>query len=456
MAWPELRYDQTNLRRLCRERSVYPTEYQIQNRLYGLDALLREYAGLADDEPLPWALEHCISFDNPEPYFADVQSKLPIVLAISEGQAAVLRPHRAGPVHAIGAAYFYMRELYRRRHGVEAEVERRGTLVFPDKSTTHQDTDFDRARMAEQLAALPAEFQPVAVSVFWRDYQRGTHRPFARAGLQVVSSGHPYDPLFLFRQYDMCRQFKYACANDLSTSFCLSVLSGCRFFHWPTGALKVSRAGVTQTYAEEPTLHLPGKQACIAASPYPPRGDGAEQRRLAAQYAGQASVRPPEFFQALLPEGRRLLQVGTPAAVRFRGGLSLMDAAAWRTHGIDADGWARPKCGFVIPAHQCRGRVRFSLEIPARWRIIPQRAHLIVKVDGRAAFVIKAGTGRWLFDVPAPNLDRPCPVTVECNARFRIGIGLRSEPRQRALRVAGIEWLADPAAAAPLGWRQVA
>ena len=285
MTWPHLIYNQTDLRRLCTDWDVQPLEYHVHNQMYGFDQLVREYAGLPN-EPLPWTMEHFISFGDPQPYSHDVQSRLPFRLAVTEEQAAVLRRHVAVPVHAIGSAFFYMRELYQRRNPDEpADTERRGTLVFPDKSTMNKDTDFDRDRFARELAALPDEFQPVAVSIFWKDFRRGTHRPFEDAGLTMVTSGHPHDSQFFFRQYNLCRQFKYACANDLSTSFCLAVLAGCRFFHWPSGPLCITVNGVTQVYEQEPTMWLPGKQACLAASRFPPSSDHTLQVALAEQFA---------------------------------------------------------------------------------------------------------------------------------------------------------------------------
>jgi hypothetical protein len=437
MRWPDFRYDQQDLPLLCRAREVRQTEYHQANQVFGFDALLREYAGLPPGEPLPWTMEHAISFGD-EPLQQDLASRLPVLLAVTEAQAGLIRPRVKARVLAVGSAFFYMRHVYRRRHPEVAEdAERRGTIVFPDKSTVNKDLDFDRERFAAELAALPAEFQPVAVSIFWKDFERGKHLAFERAGLTLVTSGHAFDPLFLLRQYDLSRQFKYACANDISTSFCLSVLAGCRFFYWPTGGLSIKRDGVTRRYAEEPTLLLPGKQACVAASPLPTASasddGGAAQRELAEHFAGKESVRPPEFFQSLFAEGRRLLQSGAPRSVEFRHGRRLDELAGWLPRGLDANGWAGAECGLTIPppseADQTRAGVRVHFFVPRRTGTDAQTS-FTAALDGAEEKSFALRPGCWMLELPAGRDGQPRRVTLRHDG---------GDPR-RAFRIFQITW----------------
>lgn len=425
------------------------TEYHVPNSFYGLDWILREYAGLPPDEHLPWAMEHYISFNAPKPATADVTSRLPLRLAVSEGQAEILRQWVTARVLPIGSAFFYMQRLYHRWYPGRAEVgERRGTIVFPTKSHVRKDRDFDRASFARRLAALPTEYQPVVVSVYWKDFLRGTYRAFEEAGLQVVTSGHYLDQWFLFRQYDLCRQFKYACANEISTSFCLSVLSGCRFFYLPTGALRVSRDGVVTTYDEEPTLSRPGKQACLAASPFPPTGDGSRQRELAEQFAGKASVRPPEFFRELFAEGRRLLQASLPPSVEFRHRQEFSRLAGWLPYGIDADGWAAAKCGLTVPAlpaNQAGGAsVLLHFHVPRRACQNGQAEWTLALDDGEPTR-LRVQPGFWRLEIPAGRAGWPRRVIITGDAEFRLS---EHDPRRRAFRLFQLTWHERPAPSA--------
>lgn len=433
MAWPDFRYNQTDLAGLSVSPAVPATEYHSQNEHYGFHRLLKDYAGLPIDEALPWAMEHTITFEDPECYKADIASRLPIVLAVSEGQAEILKRHTRARVEAIGSSFFYMRargdaqDLQSSSHS-----ERRGTLVFPDKSTLGKDTDFDRERFARDLMALPDEFQPVAVSVGWRDIQRGVHAAFKQAGLMLVTSGHPQDPLFLFRQYDLCRRFRYAAANDISTSFCMSVLAGCRFFYLPTGPIRITEHGVASLHEQEPTLWLPAKQKCLEASRFPPVGDGSNQLALAEYFAGKSSLRPPQFFRDLAIEGRRLLQAALPPSTTIKPGQHLEQLAAWLTNGIDSDGWAGQTSALQIPARADHA-VRLSIQIPAsqEWR-----ATWRLSWDGheRATGIFRRGN--WSIDVPCRRDGAPRRIEIKVDGEFP----LQGEERRRSFRLAQIQW----------------
>ncbi|OAI57087.1 hypothetical protein AYO49_02840, partial [Verrucomicrobiaceae bacterium SCGC AG-212-N21] len=205
--WPPVCYGQDDPATVCAPRHVFPVEYHIQNELYGFAQALKEYADLPQHEPLPWAMEHAIRYDQPDPHPADVASMLPLKMTTTESQADILRPHVATPVHPIGFAFFYVRELFERRHGSLSAVTRRGTIVFPDKCTHGLDTEFDRERFAAELSALPPDHHPVVVCIYWNDFLKGHHKPYRKAGMKVVSCGHPYDPFFLYRFIDLCRHF---------------------------------------------------------------------------------------------------------------------------------------------------------------------------------------------------------------------------------------------------------
>lgn len=434
MSWPRFLYDQTNMARLSATPEFYAREYHSQNEHYGFHDLIKSYAGLPRDRALPWAMEHAITFDDPAGSLPDLLTRLPILLSVTEGQARLLRGRTRARVEAIGSSYFYFRALADKQFAVAGEPpERRGTLVFPDKSTTDKTTDFDRDRYAETLADLPPEFQPVAVSMAWRDVQRGKHDAFERAGIMTVTSGHPLDPLFLFRQYDLCRHFKYAAANDISTSFCMSVLAGCRFFYLPGGPIEITEGGRTKVHQTEPTLYLPAKQECLAVSSFPPRGDGAAQLALAERYAGKDSVRPPEFFKALAEEGYRMLQAKAPRPVPAALDQVLDRYASWLANGIDADGWAHPKFSLAVPARLgCWGaRLHISIPAPEAWTATVQ-----VKIDQMPPVAAPIKSGQWLIDLPCPRRGRS-----DVEIAFDADVALANDGRRRACRIERIEWL---------------
>lgn len=430
--WLHLNYDQTDLPRLCRDWDIRPREYHVYNQLYGFDRIVREYAGLPD-EPLPWTMEHFISFGDPQPFIPDVQSRLPFRLAVTEEQAEALRRHVRVPVHAIGSSFFYMQDQYHRQHG-SADSQRCGTLVFPDKSTMGKDTDFDRDRFARELAALPDEFQPITISIYWKDFCRGTHRPFEDAGLKLVTSGHSFDPLFLFRQYELCRQYRYACANDLSTSFCMAVLAGCRFFHWPSGPLQITVNDVIQVHEQEPTMRLPGKQACLAASLFPPLADRTHQVALAEEFAGKRHIRLPEFFRELFAEGQRRLVTQARPQIDISFKHRWTDHVDWQARGIDEYGWTISECRFDVAPRPGYAGVRLRIVVKPRtskdWR-----GEWVVQLDDESHPIV-VSPGRWLLEIPCRTDGQPRRVSIVTDRE----IPHNNDPRCRAFRIKDITW----------------
>jgi hypothetical protein len=435
--WPRFRYDQTDIVALSAAPKFSAREYYAPNEYYGFHDLIKDYAGLPRNMALPFAMEHAITFDDPAGYLPYLDSGLPIILSVTEGQASVLRARTRAKVETIGSAFFYMQRVADPLFAQGPLPERRGTLVFPDKSTVEKDTDFDRDAFARRLAGLPEEFQPVAVSMPWRDVQRGAFAAFERAGLMLVTSGHVRDPLFLFRQYDLCRHFRYAAANDISTSFCMSVLGGCRFFFLPGGALTITEHGVTTIHENEPTLHLPAKQACLEVSRFPPSEDRSAQLRLAEHYAGKSFVRAPDFFRAASQDGYRMLQAATPPPLSAISGSAPDTRAAWLTNGIDVDGWAGDRASLRVPERACAWGVRLQVEFP-RPKGWHSRLHITAGSHRRKLPVRR---GSWILEVAFASNRQGFEIHIQLDDDVLPAAG----DGRRAYRIAGIEWLDRPA-----------
>jgi hypothetical protein len=331
------------------------------NEFHGNASILKRYADLPLEAPLPFALEHAIPYDLAIPYEYDRDCGLPFFLAVHDRSTAIYRSAGFQQVEPIGFSYLYALKLFQRLHADQPVPERRGTLVFPDKSTLLMDTDFDRESFARHLAALPELYQPVVVCLYWKDVLRNNHLPFRQAGLPVVSAGHTRDPNFLLRLHDLCRRFRFSCANDLAGSFALSVLSGCHFFHLPTGPLTIRKYGQTHRLDQDPTLLQPEKEACLKVASFPPT-DRQPQQQLAEYHTGRKYQKSPRQLRALYHQARRQLGSNliprtivpekTEERARF---FSLLPT------GFDWDGWARSKSGLCLARGHKISAIRLHL-----------------------------------------------------------------------------------------------
>ncbi len=464
MTWPNFQFQQADLESRCAIPPDDPREYCEVNLLYGAARLIREYAGLPLHEPLPWAVQHLINFKEDRIPPSVLRSNLPHLLTITAdehaGQQAknlnVSRvPARAktgdkeaesladlGFTHhaPIGTPFLYAREVYRMRNLEDDSMERRGTIVFPDKSDYGKEVDYDRDGWVKFLVDLPEEYQPVYVGIFWRDYLRGVHEPFARAGLPLVTAGHSNDPDFYLRLYDICRRFKYACSNEISTSFCLSVISGCKFFFKSTGAQTVARGGVVETFAEEPSLDRPGKARCLEVSPFPPvEDDGGKQRELAELYSGVKFLRPPEFFRELWEPGREALSRGmTTAALDFTAEPRppRPDFARWLPHGFDPDGVGDDRCGLEFGSLAGQAGVEMLIRVSKTPENPKQTLTVILGGDTSQVHEYKAVEGLITIRI------RQRRDAQRRTASFLAGApkAARDKPKRKAIRLLKISW----------------
>ena len=431
-----LLYDQTNLEALCAERPLDWEEYAHMNEFHGNASVLKRHAGLPQDEPLPFAVEHAIPYDLDEAYEYDVNCGLPAFLAVHEKSARLYQSRGLDWVPVTGFTYHYAIDLFEQLHPGEAAPRPRcGTIVFPDKSTLLMETDFDRAAFASRLSALPQEYQPVVVCIYWRDFLRGQHEPFLSAGLPVVSCGHLRDPDFMLRLHDLCRRFRYSCANDLAGSFALSILSGCHFFHLRTQGLVQRKGGVTMEMDHDLTMDKPDKSACILASPFPPK-DREEQRRLACELSGSAFKRSREELRQIHGKAREMLS-GSIAAGQIVFDGSIEDRANLHRllpKGVDFDGWARSFCKLHIANTREIGTILLRFEfMPAS----EDCQVLTIRVDQEE--YLEISVSRSLHDafVMIPEGSGACQIDITSNREHT----LPGEKRTRAFRISCLELL---------------
>ncbi len=102
---------------------------------------------------------------------------------------------------------------YKNLKNFKLAPNRKGTIAFPVHKSTYIDTNVDWQDYIDKLKALPEEFQPVSVSIYWRDLLRNGHEIFLKNGIKVYSSGHCCDPDFCDNFYEILSHHKYATTN---------------------------------------------------------------------------------------------------------------------------------------------------------------------------------------------------------------------------------------------------
>lgn len=293
-----------DLDRLCRPRELQTPEAFAPNAFYGNDLALKLHAGLPPDRPLKAVVPHGIVFDKSYVWENERRALLPAVLAYSDERAQAYARATGKLVIRSAVPFAYVPTLC----DSGASTERSGTLFFPSHSSHRATAHADFAGMAEALTRLAAKYLPVTVCIYWRDYQLGHHRPFAERGLPVVSAGHIYDSMFLFRLFHLCRRHRYAAGNHVGSSLFYAALAGCRYFL--LAGFGANYSGAHEHLTQDVSPSGPAQDEVASAFATPSDEVTPLQQSLLGRICGLDSLLEPGQLRAALEMADRLDRFG--------------------------------------------------------------------------------------------------------------------------------------------------
>jgi hypothetical protein len=425
-------YHQDNLMDRCAELSLEWDEYAPMNEFHGNNAVLKEYASLDASTPLPFMMEHAIPYDLEEAYDYDLNSGLIDYFAVTEASARLYQKNKNLKVTVIGSTFHYALLNYQKIHGAINTQEKKGTLFFPDKSTLLMDTDFDRSLLCHKLKSLPEKYQPVVVCIYWKDYIRGNHQPYLDAGIPVVSCGHLKDAEFQMRLINLCIQFKYSAANDISSSFVYSVLAGCEFFHLPLQGVQMLKNGENHFYDEDPSLNKPHKKKAKKLSQFG-NTDFLQQLIFAKELSGYSFIKTPaEILSLYLQAKQSLTQLAISKKTVFNNHIDKNQWIAFLPQGLDWDGWAKKTVRLILPAHRMSQYIQFTLVAPSK-----KTQCIEVQVQGELRYRWKVNNKRRTFNLDLSDYCGDVTIQFDASKEFPLG----NETRHRSFLIQSIEWL---------------
>lgn len=333
---------------------------------YGIGDIFRKYAGLPDDEPLPFGADHYIPWEEENPHHGDLPAGFPAFLATTKHRARAYSENGIPRAIAAGSAFHYLHAFLESRDGPssEAKSERRGTIAFPHKSTVGIDRTFDYAAFADKLVNLPREYHPIAVCIYWQDYQSGRHQAYLDAGLQVISCGTVYDPLFLHRFIDAVSRFRFACGNAIGSSYPLAVSCGCPFFLLESGPIRETRTDKsTGRVMENSNESSSGTlQELRRLAQFPLDLDNFQlQQEYVKKLMGKRFLKSPKQIHRIYTRSRKMLLKNQGNGENFTKLVPLQALNRWLPRGIYPDGWARQSCQLTV---RSQGTLVLCLLIP--------------------------------------------------------------------------------------------
>ena len=286
---------QNDLESLCADRPLRTREAFTPNAYYGIDRILKEYAGLPRACSLKVVVPHGVVLDENFVWEAEKKALVPGVFCYPPYREPAYWAQTGKKVFLSAAPFLYLVEMLQD----QPQPARQGTIFFPQHSTHHVTAETDFEGLAEELAQLGSEYQPVTVCIYWRSFNLGHHLPFEKRGMRIVSAGHMYDPAFLYRFYHLCSLHRYASSNGLGSHMFYSLKSGCSYFHFD--CVKPHLVADDLVLNRDVSKTSPAIEAALKAlfrSPQP--SVVAEQLDTADYYLGAEYLRSPRELRKLL------------------------------------------------------------------------------------------------------------------------------------------------------------
>lgn len=297
---------QGDLSRLCADRPLDTHEIFEPNAFYGVDSVLKLYAGLPQTYALKAVVIHGVHLTDSWVWRAEAQAPVPVVFCYPPYRQRAYASCTTKEIILSASPFVYVAEMLK----TQPRPERRGTIFFPMHSTHWNTAHADYEQLADELAQLDDEYQPVTVCMYWRDVNLGRHLPFQKRGLSIVSAGHIYDGYaFLFRLYHLCSIHRYACSNGFGSHMFYAVNAGCAYYHFHNGeySYEIGPVGYADNLPETDTA-IEQELASLFSDPRPIMTE--EQLRTVDYYLGTSYLRSPRELRQQLLHAERLDRFG--------------------------------------------------------------------------------------------------------------------------------------------------
>jgi hypothetical protein len=203
---------------------------------YGQDKIIKSYINWPKYLPLNAQIQHgWYSTDIPD--LTRIE-QIDIMLVWSKRIAEEWKKYSSKEVIVIGAPFL----IYKERENIQKNPMAVGTVVFPNHSTPNSVEKYDVKEYCEQLKDIPDQFKPITVCLHYRDLEYYGPQ-FSSYGFSVVSAGDSRQPNcgFVRKYYEILKNHKYSCSNEIGSYTFYSVDLGIPFFMYGPESITVER-----------------------------------------------------------------------------------------------------------------------------------------------------------------------------------------------------------------------
>lgn len=287
--------EQSDLQKLCHDRSLETKELFEPNSFYGIDFVIKKYSLIVSNKTLQIIFPHGVNLSNIFVWEAEKKASIPCVYFYSPHRYKIYKKETNKAVLPSASPFIYLAELLKN----ESVPKREGTIFFPTHSSHHVTAIMDFDKLANELEQLDDKYKPITVCIYWRDFNLGHHKIFQKKGFRIVSAGHMFDKWFLFRFYHLCSTHKYAMSNELGSHLFYSIKAGCSFSLMNyKQAIKQATGSILKRDTSVPDQKIVADLVRLFSVPLEEITD--EQLRCVDSYLGIEYLKTPDELRAEL------------------------------------------------------------------------------------------------------------------------------------------------------------
>jgi hypothetical protein len=205
---------------LVKDIPYFPTDLVIDNNLYGLTNVLKEYCGIQLDKSLDVYIEHGVYFG---PFVRWDQYVWNVSYNITFGQQRcnhLLNKKINKKILAIGPYIHYAQNLFDNNEiKLFKKTYGKILLVFPTHCGPETGVEFDVKSFIHEIELIRIDrFDSVFISLYWLDIIDGKYIScYEEMGYKIVTSGHRFDINFLNRQKTLIELADFTMSNYAGT-----------------------------------------------------------------------------------------------------------------------------------------------------------------------------------------------------------------------------------------------
>lgn len=191
---------------------------------YGMNRILKKYAGLPLDYNIHVLFEHGIIYTDYVGGAFRIHEYLPSMVA-SQYRIDILKKQKGFKgAYAIGPYIHYADSLLNKEE-IKAEKERLGRtlLVFPSHSIDTTIAHFDQEEFMNKIKETSKDFDSVRICMYHQDVILKKHLPYQKENYEIVTAGHFNDYYFLSRLKSIIEISDVTMANDIGTHLGYSI-----------------------------------------------------------------------------------------------------------------------------------------------------------------------------------------------------------------------------------------